>query len=118
MAFTDAETVQIRTYLGYSDNQFASPLSRALTVITPEGETRVRGYLASLTSLEATMEASWGCLKIARADKVSFQSIEAMREWRRAGTRLINNIAAVLGISVRKPYFSTQASDSPYLGLY
>lgn len=117
MAFTDAQKVQIRKYLGAPDvhRQANTRLESALDVIgsRSDSQTEVESILASLVLVEAKLVSSWATAGLARAEDVEwFQSkgggASAETEGKRSeGRRFCSRLSQLIGYPLLGDAFGT-----------
>lgn len=99
MAFSAAQKSQIRDVLGYPDVTVypAANLEGAMVAISATAQTRVEGYLAQITTIDAGAPSFAADSRFSKVEDVEFReggyaNYEAIR--RRIGDR----IAAILGV--------------------
>lgn len=104
MAFTDAEYLDIRYYLGLDAKEWDgttfswTPIRGATDDLTPEMEGRVRGHLASLRTLEAQLLAAATCSNVTALDGARFDPEMQVRLVRQQGLRVVRAMARWLGV--------------------
>ncbi len=119
MAFTEAERVDIRKYLGFPALfQQANPrLEFAMTAvqstadggIRPDGSTEalIRKTLGKLATLEDSLEALWTQAQALTVDELKIDPARGMMVLRAEGRRLVGIIAVVLNTVPRIDVFSS-----------
>lgn len=107
MAFSEAQKVKIRTYLGwpaYATN--ATTLEGAIDLIggLAEAQTEVEGVLAAIGTIEAEIESLHA---IALASKVEESTLNPARyrDLRAAGRRECVRLAALMNADIRRDVF-------------
>src|SRR5688572_30254535 len=106
MAFTEAQKVKIRLYLGYPDTfqQNNTRLESAITVVGSRADTQteVEGILASLATLETSLASSLSSAGLKRAEDVEWYqsgSGSAVIDQKRSeGRRYCNRLSTLFGV--------------------
>lgn len=118
MAFTEAERVRVRRYLGYSrlylqtdprlESVLTSVQSEADGGAAPDSSTEdlIRALLADLAELEVAMKALWAQAQALDADGLKIDVARAMTVLRSEGRRLIGAIADQLEVNPRRDVFA------------
>lgn len=111
MAFTAAEFLDIRYYLGLDAKEYWSSVGGVTEDLTPEMEGRVRGHLASLRALEAQLIAAATCSNVVALDGARFDPEMQVRLVRQAGLRVVRAMAGWLGLNqpLRTPFDAPSA---------
>jgi hypothetical protein len=118
MAFTEAERVKVRRYLGFAAIYLqAEPmLENALSAVqsTADGGTRpdnsteldIRELLTHLATIETKLRELWNCSKTLKVDDVTVDPARAMLMLRMEGRRLVGYLAVALGTRPVRDVFS------------
>ena len=100
MALTDAQKSAARLYLGYSDGAVGgspSALESALTALSATAQTQVGTILTSLATIETTLTAGWGRMKVVKAEEVTLAGEDELRALRNEGRRLVRQLSIIMG---------------------
>jgi hypothetical protein len=120
-AFTEAERVQIRRYLGFSRlrTQYNPLLESAITSVqseanggslpTADTETLIRSLLASLVTLESKLVTLWSQAAALAVDEVKVDPVRAAMFLRSEGRRLVTALSHALDTPPRADVFSSTA---------
>lgn len=118
MAWTEADRVKIRHYLGFAAifHQADPRLESAITAVQsiadggarPDDSTEqhIRGILGKLQTIENRLEALWEQMQAGVIDELSIDAARAAIMLRSEGRRLVHGIAAALSTSPRRDIFS------------
>lgn len=118
MAFTEADRVKIRKYLGYAqifigsdpslENAITSCQSIAEGGSRPDGtaETEIKSYLAELALLEQALKDHRGCLDSAQVGNIRTDAVRAMAALRGEGRRYVGYLADAVDTTPRRDVFS------------
>jgi hypothetical protein len=117
MAFTDAQKVKIRVYLGVpSINRFRDPrLEGALDVVgaDPEAAAEVLAILAKLATVETALDDATSTAGLKRADEVEWYpgkgqtGSAAIDAQRNVGRRWCSRLSQLLGVPIVNDAFGT-----------
>lgn len=107
MALTDTQKASVRRFLGYPDvnRELSLELEGAMTALSAEGEAVVIELLDQLAELDATLRSSWTRQKVKRAEEVELWGADEIKALRQEGSRLANELAAVLDVDIRRNVF-------------
>jgi len=130
MAFSEADRVQIRKYLGAGSLylQLFPKLENAITVVQsiadggarPDSSTEneVKLYVTKLATIESNLEALWCQAQVVQAgkDEVTLDVKGGIRNLRNEGRRLVGVISRILAVAPVWDYFSAQqpSADDSY----
>lgn len=118
MAWTEADRVKIRHYLGFAAifHQADPRLESAITAVQsvadggarPDDSTEqhIRRILADLDIVETRLKALWSQMQAAVIDELRVDAGRAAAMLRSEGRRLVHGIAAALSTSPRRDIFS------------
>jgi hypothetical protein len=125
MAFSEAERVQVRRWLGFpAIFQQAEPrLENALTSVQsiadggsrPDNSTEVaiRGYLTTLATIESQELSLLTQMQALKADNIGIDPVRGMMGLRQIGRRYVRHLADALATSPRGDAWSAaKAADS------
>ncbi|MEL6346885.1 MAG: hypothetical protein AAFV53_27480 [Myxococcota bacterium] len=114
MALSEVQKADCRRYLGYSDRDrgLYNALEGALTALSPESEVRVGTLLTRLNSLEDTLFGAVDRQKVVKAEDVILAGAAEVRTLWAMGNRMVSNLASILGVASRAPYFSSTNASS------
>jgi len=112
LSFTDTEKASIRTYLGYGSVALDpnNTVDALLNVVTDDGVTQVRDYLAKLESVRGKIFGSAvGTAGIKSADNggVEFFQGTKLSELKGIARTLIQEIHIVTQIDIREDFFAS-----------
>lgn len=109
MALTDTQKASIRRYLGYPDwRQGAySLLEGRMSVLSDEGEIEVEGLLTDIGTIETRIKAIYSLQHVTRAEEVELRGPEGVASLRMEGRRLVEQLAAMLGVPIERNAFAT-----------
>ena len=109
MAFTEAQRVKIRLYLGWSArfHQFDSRLEQAMNAVDTlaDTETEVEAILADLATIETELADAHGRLKAMKVGSIDLPGHKEIQALRSEGRRHVGRLAATLGVEVRHDAF-------------
>lgn len=109
MALTEAQKLDLRMYLGWSDrfHQFDSELEQAIAAMEarPATEAKVLTLLTECTRVDTLIQGAEGRLKASVVGSIELNAGEIDR-LRERGRTAVKRIATVLGVDVREDAFS------------
>lgn len=123
MAWTEADRVAIRSYLGFADLflQADPRLEQAMSSVQakPEGGTRpddsaerqIRGWLAQLARIETRLEELWEEAEAGHVDELGVDPYRGMALLRAEGRRLVGRLARALATTPHADAFSAAPVD-------
>lgn len=128
MAWTEAERVQIRRWMGSSHlfNQLDPRLENAMSAVqsqsdggnqpTSDTEGAIRGWLGNLDTIEAAWLQYVGFMEAGKADEVAVDPIRGVAGQQRLGRMYVGFIADALSMRPRRdvfasPHYSGQMTD-------
>src|SRR3972149_11354105 len=134
MAFTEAERVQIRRYVGYPMDRLYVKLEAAICRVqastepgsytiggqsflnagiyaTNNVELFIRGLLTNLATIEASLVALWDTQEAGQVDSIKVDPARATIVLRMEGRRLVGQLAGALGLPIYRDVFSTPKVD-------
>src|ERR1041385_8936625 len=106
MAFTEAERVKVRRYMGWppgkTEPRYDSLIQRIQS--TSEGgvmidnstELDLRAIIASLATLELRIQTQWDTMEAGKVDELSVDPVRAVAMLRSEGRRLVAYMASIL----------------------
>jgi hypothetical protein len=110
MAFTAAEEVRIRRYLGWSDrfNSTDEALARALSAVgaRPDTETEIRLLISYCDTIEADIIGSKRRLKALQVGTIELPGPLEIGQLRDLGRQWTAQIASLLGVETRNEAWS------------
>jgi hypothetical protein len=112
MAFTDAQKVSIRNYLGWTIRfrQTDTRLEQALNTISQdiyvEDQTKILAILAELATIDAALVSARGRLKALAVGSITLPGKNEIGMLRSEGRRLVGRLAVEMGVAVRHDVFS------------
>lgn len=113
MAFTEAQRVKIRFYLGWSArfHQFDSRLEQAMNAVDADGsgetELQVEAVLTSLDAVTASLTAAHDRLKALAVGSIKLSGNGEINALRSEGRRHAGSLASTLGVEVRHDVFGS-----------
>lgn len=112
MALSDANKAKVRRYLGYPDvnRELYHALEGALVALSAEAVTEVEAILTQLATLETTLTGGWSYQHVKRAEEVTLAGMDGLAALRSEGTRLVRQLAAMLGVDIRSNPFGSGRS--------
>jgi hypothetical protein len=122
MAFSPTQMAQIRQYLGYSGlwPNVDTVLEQAMEAVGQDADavTIILGYLTVCQAQETLLQniTTFGFVTDGSAS-AKIDPVAGEQMVRRVGRTYCGNLAAALGVKVRKHYFdATDSNDAPTLG--
>lgn len=118
MAWTEADRVKIRHYLGFAaiflqaDPRLESAITAVQSVADggarPDNSTElhIRQILAKLAKVEEELEKLWPQMQAGVIDELKVDAVRATVMLRSEGRRLVHGLAAALSTSPRRDVFS------------
>lgn len=110
MALSEAQRIEVRTYLGWSDrfHQTDSRLEQALNAIDlrPDSLAKVVALLASITDIETKLEDAHGRLKARNVGSIALEAEIELGALRSEGRRFVGRMSVLLGVECRHDVFS------------
>lgn len=125
-AWTEAERVKIRRYLGFSaiftdsqpllENAITSVLATADGGSRPNNATQVsiQAILTNLDELEAELKKLWKKAVATQVEDIKIDPARAMIVLRMEGRRLVTALSVSLGTTPCRDIFSSTNPDDPY----
>lgn len=112
MAFTLAEKVRIRFYLGWSDrfHQFDSRLEQAMSAVeaNPDTETFIRdAIMVDIEDIRTKLKDAHGRLKAMKVGSINLPGQNELMLLRMEGRRHVGSLAATFGVEVRHDIFGS-----------
>ncbi len=109
MALTEAQKLDLRMYLGWSDrfHQFDSELEQAISAMESRAatETKVLALLDECVRVDGLIQGAEGRLKASEVGSITLNPAEIDR-LRERGRTAVKRIATILGVDVREDAFS------------
>lgn len=117
MAYTSAQRVQIRRYMGVAPNRNQGDDLDALVTSTqsvadggvmPDNQTElyVVGLLTQLATLQTNISNLWEQMQADSVDKLRVDPVRALMALRSDGRRLVGDLAVVLDFAPKRDAFS------------
>ncbi|WP_438029006.1 hypothetical protein [Sorangium sp. So ce233] len=117
MAYTSAQRVQIRRYMGVAPNRNQRDDLDALITATQstadggtmpdsETETYVVSLLTALATLQTNISNLWEQMQADSVDKLRVDPVRAMMALRSDGRRLVGDLATALDFAPKRDVFS------------
>lgn len=102
MALDDAQKAKIRRYLGYPDASTyqVNDLSGAFERLSAAGEVEVEAIMANIAAIDTRSAAVADTAGLARIEDVWFSSGDGFRDLDARRSRLIQELANLLGVSI------------------
>ena len=102
MALDDAKKAKIRRYLGYPDASAyqINDLAGAFERLSAAGEVEVEAILADIATIDTRSTAVAGTAGLARVEDVWFAAGDGFRDLDARRSRLIQELANLLGVSI------------------
>lgn len=109
MPLTEDQKAGVRRYLGYPDvNRILyQSLEGAMVALSESGVAQVGAVLQDLEAIEEHLRGSWSRQKVHRAEDVVLAGHDELAGLRSEGNRLVDQLASILGVSVRSYPFTT-----------
>lgn len=108
MALTEAQKVDLRMYLGWSDrfHQFDSELEHAIAAMEsrPATEAKVLELVAECERVDALIQGAESRLKASVVGPITLNSAE-IEQLRQRGRTAVGRISTILGVDVREDVF-------------
>lgn len=119
MAFTEAQKVKLRVYLGYPDTyqQANTRLESAIDVIGGRAatQTEVESVLASLAAVETSLASSLSSAGLKRAEDVEWyegsSGSAAIDQKRSEGRRYCSRLSIIFGVPLAGDYFGSRGYE-------
>ena len=111
MAFTEAQKVQIRKYLGYPDlfRSANTRLESAIEVVggRPETQAEVESILAKLAALQERIDGQLATAGIKQVDEIEFFENASLLGLLSHGRMLCGNLSTLFGIPIASDPFGS-----------
>lgn len=113
MAFTEAQRVSIRHYLGWSErfHQTWPRLEQAMNAIDalsdPAAQTKIESILTKLDAIETSITSAYDRLKAMKVGSIELPGDNEVKTLRSEGRRFAGQLAARLGVEVEYDVFGT-----------
>ena len=109
MAFSNAQRVMIRRYVGWHVyGTFDTTIESSITLAGSDADAQaaIVSILASITEIEAQIFTQHSIAKVASAEEAKLNEL-AYAQLRTAGRRESNNLANALNVSIKKDVWAT-----------
>lgn len=116
MAFTEAEKVKIRRYMGWppgkTEPMYDSQIQRIQStaeggvMVDSSSEDEVRSILADLAQLQTDMKALWPTMEAGKVDELAVDGPRGIVVLRGEGRRLVMDMATILDAQPLRDAFS------------
>lgn len=118
MAFTEAEKTRIRMLLGYGARftQTETRLENAMISVEttlPEETLRVQSMLTSLTSIDTKITEALDTAGVTGVSSIKLDSDQGISHFKAEGRRLVEAIAVILQVSVRRNFYGGSMTGGP-----
>lgn len=122
MAFTAAQEVKIREYLGVPDlfRYRDSRLEDAIKIVGshPESQAAVEAILAKIAGVEESLQSALATAGMKRAEDVEWYRAEEIESKRTEGRRHCARLSQFLGVPILSDAFGTQGYvDDEWMGV-
>ncbi len=111
MAFTEVEKTRIRMLLGWGARfwQLETRLENAMEAVEnnlPEETAQIQTILTSLTDIDSKITEALDTAGVTGVSSIKLDSDQGISHFRSEGRRLVEAIAAILQVNIKKNYYS------------
>lgn len=112
MAFSAEEKVRIRTLLGWGARfwQLETRLENAIEAVEttlPDETVYIQGILTALTAIDVKITEALDTAGVTGVDTIHLDSDQGISHFKSEGRRLVEAIATVLQVNIKKNYYGT-----------
>lgn len=120
MPFLSSEKARIRVLLGWGARfwQLQTRLEAAMSAVEttlPDETVLIQSYLTQLTSIDTQITSALNTVGVTKVDEIGLDSDQGLQHLRREGARLVEAIAHVLQVEIKKNYYHTSALRGGYM---
>lgn len=111
MAFLTTEKARIRMLTGWGARfwQLYTRLEKAMEAVEqtlPEETAMIQSFLVSLTAIDALIVSALGTVGVTGVSSLHLDSDQGISHLKAEGARLVNSIAVILQVDVKKNYYA------------
>ena len=120
MPFTSTEKARIRVLLGWGARywQLQTRLESSMTAVEqtlPDETALIQGYLTQLTSIDSQITSALGTVGVTAVDTIHLDSDQGIMHLKNEGARLVEAIAHVLQVEIKKNYYRSGGTRGGYM---
>jgi low affinity Fe/Cu permease len=120
MPFLSSEKARIRVLLGWGARfwQLQTRLEAAMTAVEtvlPDETALIQGYLVSLTDIDTKITSALETVGVTKVDTIGLDSDQGIMHLKNEGARLVEAIAHVLQVEIKKNYYRAGGMRGGYM---
>ena len=120
MAFSSQEKMRIRMLLGWGARfwQMNTRLESSMNAVEqtlPDETAQIQSILTQLTTLDGQITAALGTVGVTAVDTIHLDSDQGIAHLKNEGARLVEAIAHILQVEIKKNYYRSGGTRSGYM---
>lgn len=120
MAFTSTEKARMRVLLGWGARfwQLQTRLESSMTAVEttlPDETALIQSYLTQLTAIDAQITSALGTVGVTAVDTIHLDSDQGIMHLKNEGSRLVEAIAHILQVDIKKNYYRSGGNRGGYM---